>query len=170
MTSVLGGVSVCVCVSYLYPSPSSSSVCLYFNMKVQTEENIGKLCWERACQLRLIVFKLFDFRAPLYSSKLSRTQKKMLVIPVTVYRIWNYWICLKDSPGGVNGKESTYQCRKCETQIPSLGQGDPLEKEMATHSSGLAWEIPWTEEPGGLQSMVSQRVGYDWATKPNLYK
>ena len=43
----------------------------------------------------------------------------------------------------------------------SLGQEDPLEKEMATHSSILAWIIPWTEEPGGLQSMGSQRVGHD---------
>ena len=49
-----------------------------------------------------------------------------------------------------------------ETQIRSLGQEDPLEKEMATHSSILAWEIPWTEEPGGLQSMRSQRVRHDW--------
>ena len=48
-----------------------------------------------------------------------------------------------------------------ETRIQSLGQDDPLEKEMATHSSILAWRIPWTEEPGGLQSMVSQRVGHD---------
>ena len=45
-----------------------------------------------------------------------------------------------------------------ETQIPSLGQEVPLEKGMATHSSILARRIPWTEEPGGLQSMVSQRV------------
>ena len=43
-----------------------------------------------------------------------------------------------------------------ETRVQSLGQEDPLEKEMATHSSVLAWEIPWTEEPGGLQSMESQ--------------
>ena len=48
-----------------------------------------------------------------------------------------------------------------ETQVQSLGQEDPLEKEMATHSSILAWEIPWTEEPGGLQSLESQRVGHD---------
>ena len=45
--------------------------------------------------------------------------------------------------------------------VQSLGQEDPLEEEMATHSSILAWEIPWTEEPGGLQSMGSQRVGHD---------
>ena len=48
-----------------------------------------------------------------------------------------------------------------KTQVRSLDQGDPLEKEMATHSSVLAWRIPWTEEPGGLQSMGSQRVGHD---------
>ena len=50
-----------------------------------------------------------------------------------------------------------------ETWLWSLGQEDSLEKEMAIHSSILAWEIPWTEEPGGLQSIGSQRVGRDWA-------
>ena len=48
-----------------------------------------------------------------------------------------------------------------ETRVQSLGREDPLENEMATHSSILAWKIPWTEEPGRLQSMVSQRVGHD---------
>ena len=48
-----------------------------------------------------------------------------------------------------------------ETQFPSLGWEDPLEKGMATHSSILAWRIPWTEEPGRLQSLESQRVGHD---------
>ena len=48
-----------------------------------------------------------------------------------------------------------------EIQVQSLGQEDSLEKEMATHSSILAWKIPWTEEPGGLQSMGSQRVGHN---------
>ena len=47
-----------------------------------------------------------------------------------------------------------------ETQVRSLGRKDPLEKGMATHSGILAWRIPWTEEPGGLQSMGSQRVGH----------
>ena len=51
-----------------------------------------------------------------------------------------------------------------ETQVQSLSWEDPLEKEMAAHSSTLAWRIPWTEEPGGLQSAGSQRVGHDWAT------
>jgi len=48
-----------------------------------------------------------------------------------------------------------------ETQVQSLGHEDPLEKEMAPHSSILAWRISWTEEPGGLQSMGLQRVGHD---------
>ena len=51
-----------------------------------------------------------------------------------------------------------------ETQVRSLGWEDPLEKEMATHPSILAWKISWTEEPGGLQSMGSQRVGHNWVT------
>ena len=51
-------------------------------------------------------------------------------------------------------------------QVQSLGWEDPLEKEMATHSSIPVWGIPWAEESGGLQSMGSQRVGYDWATNP----
>ena len=48
-----------------------------------------------------------------------------------------------------------------ETRVQSLGQDDPLEKEMAIHSSTIAWKIPWTEEPGRLQSMGSIRVGHD---------
>ena len=51
-----------------------------------------------------------------------------------------------------------------ETQIRSLGWEDPLEKGMATHSTILAWRISWTEEPGGLQSMGQQRVGYEGTT------
>ena len=49
-----------------------------------------------------------------------------------------------------------------EMQVLSPGWEDPLEEEMATHSSVLSWEIPWTEEPGGLQSMGSQRTRHDW--------
>ena len=48
-----------------------------------------------------------------------------------------------------------------ETRVRSLGLEDPLEKEMAIHSSNIAWKMPWTEEPGRLQSMGSQRVGHD---------
>ena len=54
---------------------------------------------------------------------------------------------------------------KKETRVRSLGQEDSLKQEMATHSSILAWEIPWTEKPGRLQSMGSQRVRHNLATK-----
>ena len=53
---------------------------------------------------------------------------------------------------------------KQETWVRSLGREDPLEKGMKTHSNILAWEIPWREEPGGLQSMGSQRVRHNWVT------
>ena len=56
-----------------------------------------------------------------------------------------------------------------ETQVRPLGQEDPLEEEMAMHSSILAWKIPWTGEPGGLQSTGSQRVGHDWTTKDTMH-
>ena len=56
-----------------------------------------------------------------------------------------------------------------ETQVWSLGQEDPLEKGMATLSSILAWRIPWTEEPGGLQPMGSQRVRHDWGANTYIH-
>ena len=56
-----------------------------------------------------------------------------------------------------------------ETRVRSLGREDPLAKEMAPHSSTLAWRIPWREEPGRLQSMGSKRVGHDWATSLSLF-
>ena len=55
-----------------------------------------------------------------------------------------------------------------EMWVQFLGQEDPLEKEMATHTSVLAWKIPWTEEPGGLQSIGSQRVGRDWSALAHI--
>ena len=71
-------------------------------------------------------------------------------------------------PGDTGGKEPIYQCRRHkETQIRSLGLEDPLEEGMATYSSILAWRIPWTEEPGGLQSMGSHRVRHDWSDLAN---
>ena len=63
---------------------------------------------------------------------------------------------------GGSGKESACQCRR---QIWFLGWEDPLKKEMTTHYSILAWEIPWIEEPGRLHSIGSQRVGHDWVRK-----
>ena len=66
-----------------------------------------------------------------------------------------------DFPGGSDGKASVYNAGDSGS-IP--GSGDTLEKEMAIRSSTMVWKIPWTEEPGTLQSMGSQRVGHDCAT------
>ena len=57
-----------------------------------------------------------------------------------------------------------------DTRVRYLGPEDPLEKGMATHSSVLAWRIPWTEEPGRLQSVESQRVGQDWSDWARMHK
>ena len=77
----------------------------------------------------------------------------------------------KGFPGGPEVKASTCNAGDLGS-IPGLGRSsgweDPLEKEMATHSSILAWRIPWTEEPCGLQSTGSQRVEHDWATSLSL--
>ena len=66
------------------------------------------------------------------------------------------YVTMYDFPGGSDGKVSAYNV---ETQVQSLCQEDLLEKEMATHSSTLAWKIPWMKEPGRLKSMGSQRIG-----------
>ena len=77
-------------------------------------------------------------------------------------KIWNKnW----SFSGGIRGKEPVCQCRRQNKMwVQSLGREDPLEKEMATHSSILAWRIPWTEEPDGLQSMGSQELDTTEAT------
>ena len=67
-------------------------------------------------------------------------------------------------PGGASGKKKpACQCGRCQRLVQPLGQKDPLEEGMVTHSGILAWRIPWTEEPGRLQSIGSQRVGHDWS-------
>ena len=85
----------------------------------------------------------------------GRLDQMAIMVPSNHYRGF---------PGGASGEEPACRCRRhkgCE--VRSLGWEDPLEKEMAAHSSILAWRIPWTEEPGGLQSTGSHRVGHDWS-------
>ena len=65
-------------------------------------------------------------------------------------------------PRWLRGKEFACQCKRQKRWVQSLGLEEPLEDEMATHSSTLAWEIPWTEKPGGLQSMAEQACS--WST------
>ena len=67
----------------------------------------------------------------------------------------------KGLPLWLSSKESACKCRRHRRQFCSLGQEDPLEEEMAIHSSILTWRIPRTEQPGGLQSMGAQRVRHD---------
>ena len=69
---------------------------------------------------------------------------------------------IKGFPGGANGKEPTCQCRRPKRHwFDPWGQEDTLGEGMATHSSILAWRIPWTEEAGGQQSIMPQRVAHD---------
>ena len=80
-------------------------------------------------------------------------------------KVWN--LCWskthKDFPGGAGGEEPARPCRRHKRCGVSPWVGDPLEEAMATHSSVLAWRIPQTEEPGGLQSLGLQGVGHDWS-------
>ena len=69
---------------------------------------------------------------------------------------------------GFLGASDSKECRR--PQVQSLSWEDPLKKDVATHSSILAWEIPWTEEPGGLPSMGSERVQHDIATETTTTK
>ena len=76
----------------------------------------------------------------------KKTLELLIYIPFIIHRGLPTWL---------SGKESA--CSAGDEWAPSLGRGDSLEEEMATHSSMLAWEIPWTGEPGGLESMGSQK-------------
>ena len=86
--------------------------------------------------------------------------------PHRVEHDWSDAEAAADFPGGSDGKESVYNAWDPGS---SPGLGRSLEKEIAIHSSTTAWKIPWTEEPGRLQSMGSQRVGHDWATSVSLF-
>ena len=78
--------------------------------------------------------------------------KEGAIIFITSTIVWPH-VNNREFPGGSDGKASAYNAR--ESRVRSLGRENPLEKEMATHSSTLAWKIPWTEDPGRLQSMGS---------------
>ena len=74
------------------------------------------------------------------------------------------YLCILPFPMAQQVKNLLSRWKTQETWVWSLGQEDSLEKQMATHSSTLAWRIPWTEKPDGLWSMGSQRVRHDWVT------
>ena len=77
------------------------------------------------------------------------------------FLFWGCGVYRRSFSGGSSGKEPACQYRRQEKQVRSLGQKDALQEGMATHSGIPAWRIPWTVEPGGLQSMGLHRVGHD---------
>ena len=105
------------------------------------------------CTYNKLCFKLFSISD--YSLMIHRY---MIVFPVS-YLFWTSLVV------------QTVKCLPAmqKTWVRSLGRKDSLEKEMPIHSSILAWKIPWMEEPGGLQSVGSQRVRHDWATSLSFF-
>ena len=93
-------------------------------------------------------------------------RNRMVMLRNSSFRAW-YWVLLqKGSLGFPGGSVVKNLPAKQETQVQSLGQKDPLDKEMATQPSILDWRISWIEEPEGLQSMGLPRVKHNWATEP----
>ena len=99
-------------------------------------------------------------------------QRKYLCLTTNLFQVASKEFILHCSINYVRTSLVTQKLKRLstmqETWVPSLGWEDPLEKEMAIHSSILAWKIPWTEEPGRLQSMGSRRVRHNWATSLSL--
>ena len=110
---------------------------------------------------RMLQAGILEWVAVSFSRGLSQPRDRTRLSEIEIF-IWQ----LKRLPGCPGSKESACNIGD-QVSIPGLQ--DPLEKEMATHSSILAWRIPWTEEPGRLQSMGLQRVRHDWATNTFLF-
>ena len=94
-------------------------------------------------------------------------ENKDHVISVPTWSVFNSYLLIKEWASFVDQSVKNLPAVQ-ETWVLSLGLEDPLEKKMAAHSSILVWKISWTEEPGGLQSMGSQRIRHDWATNTYL--
>ena len=108
------------------------------------------------CQCTHIYFALKEMKANVY-------RKSSHTVAAVIHSLNGIWTSLV-------AQRVKHLPTMQETRVRFLGGEDPLEKEMATHSSTLAWKIPWTEEPGGLQSMGLQRVRHDWASFPSISK
>ena len=121
--------------------------------------------------LKYIVSQFFYKGAWLFSKTTISGQSKSEWIFFQSWTVWTWAHSNTREPSELHGlvaQRLKHLPAMWETWVRSLGWEDPLEKEMATHSSILAWRIPWTEEPGGLQSTGSQRVGHAWATSLTL--
>ena len=141
--------------------------CLLLGRKAMT--NLNSILTRRGITLptNVHIVKAMVFSIVMHGCK-SCTIKK-----IWASKNWCFWTVVleKTLESPLDSKRASLVAQRLkrlpamwETWVLSLGREDPLEKEMATHSSILAWRIPWTEEPGGLQPTGSQRVGHDWST------
>ena len=125
--------------------------------------------WRYSIKIQASLFTLVPVQSKWKRSCQIRTTVNLFPFPLLVY-----YNCIDSNTNikkysNLEGASLVAQRAKSlpvawETQVRSLGREDPLEKEMVTHSSILAWKTPWVEKPGRLQSMGLQRVGHDWAT------
>ena len=128
---------------------------------------------EREEELKSLSIKVKD-ESKKAGLKLNIQKTKIMASgPITSWQIdgekWKQWQTLFSwSPKSLVAQMVKRLPTMWETWVWSLYREDPLEKEMAPHSSTLAWKIPWTEGPGRLQSTGLQRVGHDWATSLSL--
>ena len=131
----------------------------WHSKKEMQEIQIGSLGQEDSLEMEMAIHSsILAWEIP-WTEEPSRLQSTGLQ---RVGHDWATSLHFKGAKELPSCKESAYQCRRCG--FNPLDRKDPLEEEMATDSSILAWRIPWTEEPGGLQSMGSQKVGHSWAT------
>ena len=154
--------------------------CLFINVSTDsrhvTNSVIAVTQWLTYCLFHFFKWSKLtkesvDFRLTLFHMKSLNLEHSSPNPQISSYGLSLYLEC--GFPGSTSGKESACQCRRHKSSIPfpwvlSLGQGDPLEKEIAIHSSILAGRITWTEVPGGLQSMRLQRVGDD-STQQHIF-
>ena len=116
-----------------------------------------QICWHVACStLTASSLRIWNSSTGIPSPPLA-----LLVVQPALIEVSS----MAGLPGWPSGQESDWQE---ETWVQLLGREDPLEEGIVTHSSILAWKIPWTEEPGRLQSMGSQRVGHNWVNSLSL--
>ena len=149
-------------------------ICSIYNWKIDVKKVSMHDCKFSYYPLSLSVFDL-HFLKLLGMHTVTNIKSSCWVDPLTIMLPWyhyasflslhfpyHYWASLV-------AQMVTHLPAMWETRVWSLGLEDPLEKEMATHSSTLAWRIPCPEEPGGLQSMGSQRVRHNWVTSLSFH-
>ena len=142
--------------SFLCPPPRPQS---HPSRSTQSTE-LSSLCYTVAsqfCSLSRVWLFATPWTAACQASLSITNSRSLLASYFTHSRVY------KGFPGGASGKEPACQCRRHEMWVRSLSHKDLLEEGMATHSSILAWRIPWAEEPGGLQSIGSHRVRCNWS-------